>query len=86
LAALIWQRTKGRNETVTHENEKKFVLYPDLNDGRYRWRLRSHTGETLSESPTAHSEKSACEAELRAFLADHQGAELLGATATGDAR
>ena len=64
---------------------KTFVLYRDLNDG-YRWRLRSPTGETLAESPSGHREKAACQAELRAFMADHQGAEILDANSTCGAR
>jgi uncharacterized protein YegP (UPF0339 family) len=63
---------------VTHKG--KFVLYRVLNDG-YRWRLRSLAGETLAESPSGHREKAACEAELRAFMADYPGTEVLDATA-----
>ena len=64
--------------------ESKFVLYRELGDG-YRWRLRPPTGETLAASPSGHREKSACEAELRAFMAAHPGAEVLDLTAKGAA-
>ncbi|QIN82250.1 DUF1508 domain-containing protein [Rubrobacter tropicus] len=61
---------------------RKFVLYRDFKTG-YRWRLRSPTGETLAASASGHREKSACEAELRIFAADHPGAGILDATARG---
>jgi uncharacterized protein YegP (UPF0339 family) len=67
---------------VRHE-QSKFVLYRDLGDG-YRWRLRSATGETLAVSAADHREKSACEAEMRAFMADHHlDVEVLDATVAG---
>jgi hypothetical protein len=67
---------------MRHE-ELKFVLYRELGDG-YRWRQRSATGETLAASEAAHGEKSACEADLYAFMADHHlNVEVLDATATG---
>ena len=67
---------------MSHE-QSKFVLYRDLGNG-YRWRLRSATGDTLAVSATGHREKSACEADLRAFMADHHpDAEVVDATATG---
>ena len=61
--------------------ESKFVLYRELGDG-YRWRLRSPTGQTLAASASGHREKGACEAELRACMADHPGAEVLDLTTT----
>ena len=64
------------------ESKPKFVVYRDLKDGYYRWRLRSPTGETLAASPSGHREKSSCEAEVRAFMSDHPGAEVLDLTAT----
>jgi uncharacterized protein YegP (UPF0339 family) len=65
-------------------HESKFVLYRELGDG-YRWRLRSATGETLAASAAGHREKSACETELRTFMADHhQIAEVLDATVRDD--
>ena len=65
---------------MSHE-QSKFVLYRDLGDG-YRWRLRSATGETLAASAAGHREKSACEAEMRSFMADHHlDVEVLDATA-----
>jgi uncharacterized protein YegP (UPF0339 family) len=67
---------------VSHE-QSTFVLYRDLGDG-YRLRLRSATGETLAASAAGHREKSACEAEMRSFMADHHlDVEVLDATATG---
>ena len=64
---------------MTH-GESKFVLYRALEDG-YRWRLRSATGETLVASSAGHASKSACEMDLRIFMADHeQDAEVLDAT------
>jgi uncharacterized protein YegP (UPF0339 family) len=68
---------------VSHQ-QGKFVLYRDLGDG-YRWRLRSATGKTLAASEAAgHREKSAYEADLRAFMADHHlEVEVLDATVTG---
>ena len=67
---------------MSHE-QSKFVLYRDLGDG-YRWRLRSATGETLAASGAGQPNKNACEADLRAFMADHhQDAEILDATDTG---
>ena len=64
------------------ESKPKFVLYRDLKDGYYRWRLHSPTGETLTASPSGHRQKSACESEVRAFKADHPDAEVLDLTAT----
>jgi uncharacterized protein YegP (UPF0339 family) len=70
------------SERVKHE-ELKFVLYRDLGDG-YRWRLRSDTGETLAASAVGHPNKSACEADMRSFMADHHlDVEVLDATAMG---
>jgi uncharacterized protein YegP (UPF0339 family) len=67
---------------VSHQHSK-FVLYRDLGDG-YRWRLRSATGETRAVSAVGHREKSAGEADLRAFVADHHlDVEVLDATVTG---
>ena len=64
---------------MTH-GTNKFVLYRDLEDG-YRWRLRSDTGETLAARSAGHPSKGACEADMRAFMADHHpGAEILDAT------
>jgi hypothetical protein len=64
--------------------ESKFILYRELEDG-YRWRLRSPTGETLAASASGHREKGACEAELRAFMTDYPGAEVLDLTTKGAA-
>jgi uncharacterized protein YegP (UPF0339 family) len=59
----------------------KFVLYRDIEAG-YRWRLRSAAGETLAASEASHPTKSACEADMRAFMADrHVDAEVLDAMA-----
>jgi uncharacterized protein YegP (UPF0339 family) len=69
---------------MTAKEEGKFILYRELGDG-YRWRLRSPTGQTLAASPSGHREKGACEAELRAFMADHPGAEVLDLTTKGGA-
>jgi uncharacterized protein YegP (UPF0339 family) len=67
---------------VSHE-QSKFVLYRELGDG-YRWRLRSATGETLAASAAGHQEKSACLADLRAYMGDHHlEVEVLDATAPG---
>ena len=63
--------------------EGKFVIYRQLEDG-YRWRLRSATGETLAASSAGHPSKSACETDMRIFMADHQpDAEVLYATSRG---
>jgi len=62
------------------EIKTKFILYRNLGNG-YRWRLRrSATGETLAASLSGHPEKTSCEAELRALMADHAGAEVLELT------
>ena len=66
--------------------ESKFVLYRALEDG-YRWRLRSATEETLAASSAGHPSKSACETEMRIYMADHHpGAEVLDATSRGRVR
>lgn len=57
------------------ETRNKFVLYRDL-DGGYRWRLRSHIGETLAASSIGHREKAACEAEVRALMAGYPTARI----------
>ena len=63
--------------------QSKFVLYREVGDG-YRWRLRSATGETLAASEAAYATKSACEADLLAFMDDrHLEAEVLDATVRG---
>jgi uncharacterized protein YegP (UPF0339 family) len=63
--------------------EAKFVLYRELEDG-YRWRLRSATGETLAASGAGQPSKSACEADLHAFMAEHHlDVEIFDATAMG---
>jgi uncharacterized protein YegP (UPF0339 family) len=61
------------------EEENTFVLYRDIGDG-YRWRLRAPNGETLAASPEGHREKAASEADMRAAMADHPGAQVLDAT------
>ncbi len=68
---------------MTAKEEGKFILYRELGDG-YRWRLRSPTGETLAASPSGHREKRVCEAELHAFMANHQGVKVLDLTTTGN--
>jgi uncharacterized protein YegP (UPF0339 family) len=70
---------------LTTQIKTKFILYRDLRNG-YRWRLRSATGETLAASLSGHPEKSTCEAELRALMADHAGAELLDLTVARTSR
>jgi uncharacterized protein YegP (UPF0339 family) len=65
---------------VTRWGGSKFVLYRQLGDG-YRWRLRGPDGETLAASETGHPTKAACEADLRALMADlRPGAEVLDTT------
>lgn len=64
------------------EEGNTFVLYRDLGDG-YSWRLRGPDGGTLAASARGHREKASCKAELRAYMADHPGAELLDATVPG---
>jgi hypothetical protein len=65
---------------VRHE-ELKFVPSRELGDGN-RWKLRSATGETLAASGARQPNKSACEADLRSFMADHHhDVEVLDATA-----
>jgi uncharacterized protein YegP (UPF0339 family) len=67
---------------VRHE-QSRCVLYREVGDG-YRWRLRSDSGETLAVSAAGHREKSACEADLRAFMTDHlPDVGVLDATAKG---
>ena len=74
--------TEQRSERVRHE-ELKFVPSRELGDGN-RWRLRSATGETLAASGARQPNKSACEADLRSFMADHHlDVEVLEATAMG---
>ena len=74
--------TEQRSERVRHE-ELKFVPSRELGDGN-RWRLRSATGETLAASGARQPNKSACEADLRSFMADHHlDVEVLDATAMG---
>ena len=74
--------TEHRSERVRHE-ELEFVPSRELGDG-YRWRLRSATGETLAASGARQPNKSACEADLRSFMADHHlDVEVLDATAMG---
>jgi uncharacterized protein YegP (UPF0339 family) len=50
------------------QGASKFLIYREVEDG-YRWRLRSDTGETLAATETAYPTKSACEADLRTFMA-----------------
>jgi hypothetical protein len=67
---------------VRHE-ELKFVPSRELGDG-YRWRLRSATGQKLAASGAGQPSKSVCEADLRAFMADHHlHVEVLDAIAMG---
>ena len=67
---------------MSKDEGNKFLLYRDIGDG-YRWRLRGPDGETLAEAAHGHEEKAPCETEMRAAMADHPGAEVLDATATG---
>lgn len=71
-------------EGCQHVSEKgdRIIVYRDLEDG-YRWRLRSPEGETLMTSPTGHREKSDCDAEVRAFVDEHPGTEVVDATSRG---
>ena len=65
------------------EAEGKFVLYREVGDG-YRWRLRSATGQTLGASVVGYPSKSACQAGIDTFMADHQlVAEVLDTTIRG---
>jgi hypothetical protein len=76
---------KRRSLSVA-EKKDKFVIYRDMKGG-YRWRLRSPTGETVAASEAGSPNKSVCEADLRAFMADHHlDAKVLDATVRGIGR
>lgn len=48
-----------------HANDLKFVLYRDLkDDGGYRWRPSSATGETVEFSERGHLHKGECAQEV----------------------
>ena len=55
-------------------------------EGRLQVDVAFPTGETLAASPSGHREKSACKAELRAFMTGHPGAEVLDLTTTETVR
>ncbi len=48
----------------------KFILYHDLR-GEYRWRLRSHSGETVAASAKGHLGKSECEGEMELWRTEY---------------
>jgi uncharacterized protein YegP (UPF0339 family) len=52
-------------------SDLKFVIFRDLKDGYYRWRLRSATGETIESSERGHGNKGACERDVYS-LRDHR--------------
>jgi uncharacterized protein YegP (UPF0339 family) len=59
----------------------KFIVFPGLLAGHYRWRLRSATSETLAHSEAGYAEKGACEQEVWRLKADnYPDAEVLDLT------
>jgi uncharacterized protein YegP (UPF0339 family) len=62
-------------------SDPKFVIFRDMKDGGYRWRLSSATGETVERSERGHSHKGECEREVSRLKADrYPEARVLDAT------
>jgi uncharacterized protein YegP (UPF0339 family) len=53
------------------ESTPKFIVFKDLSDSSYRWRLRSSTRETLAASERGYEEKVACEQEVQRLKAEN---------------
>lgn len=49
----------------------KFIVFRDVAEGVYRWRLRSATSETLAASESGYGDKGACEQEVQRLKAGH---------------
>jgi uncharacterized protein YegP (UPF0339 family) len=45
-------------------SDLKFVIFRDVKDGSYRWRLGSARGETVEMSERGHCHKGECEHEV----------------------
>ena len=50
------------------DSDLKFVIFRDLKDGYYRWRLRSPMGETVRLSEQAHAKKDECERDVYSLI------------------
>ena len=63
------------------EDAPKFIVFRDVADGAYWWRLRSATRQTLAASESGYAEKGACEQEMWRLKTDnYPHAEVLDLT------
>ena len=53
------------------EDTPKFIVFRDLAEGNYWWRLRSASSETLAASASGYAEKETCEQEVERLKASN---------------
>jgi hypothetical protein len=62
-------------------SDLKFVIFRDVKDGGYRWRVGSASGETAEMSERGHRYKGECEQEVYRLKDDrYPGAEVRDVT------
>ena len=63
------------------EDTPKFIVFRDLAEGNYWWRLRSASSETLAASASGYAEKETCEQEVERLKAsNYPAADVLDLT------
>jgi uncharacterized protein YegP (UPF0339 family) len=63
--------TATKEAKDVQQGTPKFIVFQDLEEGNYWWRLRSASSETLAASASGYAEKGACEQELWRLKAGH---------------
>ena len=63
------------------EDTPKFIIFRDLEEGNYWWRLRSSSSETLAASASGYAEKGACEQNMQHLkVSNYPDADVLDLT------
>ena len=68
---LLVALTATKEAKDVPEDTPKFIVFRDLEEGNYWWRLRSASSETLAASASGYAEKGACEQEVQRLKANN---------------
>ena len=78
---LVAALTATKEAKDVPEDTPKFIVFRDLEEGNYWWRLRSASSETLATSESGYAEKGALEQEVQRIKASNfPDAEVLDLT------
>jgi uncharacterized protein YegP (UPF0339 family) len=78
---LLVALTATKETNNVPENTPKFIVFRDLEEGNYWWRLRSSSSETLAHSEAGYAKKEACQQDLQSLKAsNYPDAEVLDLT------